>query len=111
MEDFKIYLPVDVTGKCVEVQNGDVIRVYDDEIPELGTSVTYTDYYINSHYIDISGSTTLDLHAVCLDNNRITNNYWYRVDFPQIFLVVFIFLFINFFIIKTLISPFFRRIK
>lgn len=93
-----IYLPTDNTyNKCYIVQNENVIRAY-DRVPQNNITYYYRDYYINSDYIykDGSGSwgqyTTL---PICLDNNVITHEYFYRLDYYKsliIFSIMFIFI-------------------
>lgn len=110
----KIYLPNDnLYNKCYVVQNEDIIRAY-DTIPQNNTSYNYRDYYINSNYIYKDGSgqwsqyTTL---PVCLDNNVITDNYYFRNDFDSI-LIIFLILFLFIFYIPiNLIFRFVRRLK
>ena len=89
-----IYLPEStIYNKCYVVQNENVIRAY-DTIPSNDTNYNYRDYYINSNYIYKDGTgqwshyTTL---PICLDNNIITNDFYYRLDFPDILFIFFIF--------------------
>lgn len=94
-----IYMPNDdIYNKCYVVQSESVIRAY-DRTPALNTNYSYRDYYIRSNYIyrDNTGSwgsyTTL---PVCLDNDLITHNFYYRNDFADIciiFMTCFFFIF------------------
>ena len=79
-----IYLPEDITyNKCYVVQNEDVIRGY-DIVPSNNTHYNYRDYYINSNYIYKDGTGQWSQYStlpICLDNNVITNDIYYRNDF------------------------------
>lgn len=94
-----VYLPSStIYNKCYVVQNENVIRAY-DTIPSNGANYNYRDYYINSNYIYKDGTgqwsqyTTL---PICLNNDIISNDYYYRNDFPDI---LFIFLVFSIFIV------------
>lgn len=107
-----IYLPLDTTyNKCYVVQNEDVIRGY-DRVPTNNTNYNYRDYYINSNYIYKDGTgqwsqyTTL---PICLDNNVITNDIYYRNDFPDILVMFFIICFFGFFIPLKIFSKLFKK--
>lgn len=93
----KIFLPSDSTyNKCYVVQSEGVIRGYDRQ-PSYNVSYNYRDYYINSNYIFRDGTGTWGQYStlpICLDNNLITHDYYYRHDFSNIaimFLVINIF--------------------
>jgi len=102
----KIFLPLDNTyNKCYVVQNEEVIRGYDRE-PSYNSTYNYRDYYINSNYIFRDGSGTWGQYSnlpICLDNTLITNDFYYRSDFPGIALM---FLVINIFAIYLPIKIF-----
>ena len=89
-----IYLPQsDVYNKCYVVQNENIIRAYDTK-PKNNTDYNYRDYYFNSNYIYRDGSGSWSQYStlpVCLDNNIITNDFYYRNDFPSILFIFFIF--------------------
>lgn len=88
-----IFMPQDNTyNKCYVVQNEDIIRGY-DRVPSNNTSYNYRDYYINSSYIYRDGSGTWSQYStlpVCLNNDIITNDFYYRLDMPLILLMFFI---------------------
>lgn len=104
----KIFVPSDTTyNKCYVVQSEGVIRAY-DTIPRNNVSYNYRDYYINSSYLYRDGTGTWSQYTslpVCLDDNVISNNYWYRLDMPFILLM---FLIINIFGIYLPIKIFSR---
>lgn len=111
----KIFIPSsNIYNKCYVVQSSDVIRGY-DTTPSYNTSYNYRDYYINSSYIFRDGSGTWSNYStlpVCLSSSDITNDYWYRLDMPNILLM---FLIINIFAIYLPIKIFMkilpRRVK
>ena len=85
-----IYVPEDsVYNKCYVVQSEGVIRAY-DRVPSNNVSYNYRDFYINSDYIYKDGTGQWSNYStlpICLDNNIITNDYYYRVDFPDILII------------------------
>lgn len=92
-----IFVPETTTyNKCYVVQSEGVIRGY-DTIPRNNTSYNYRDYYINSSYIFRDGSGTWSQYTTlptCLSDSDITNDFYYRQDFPSIltmFLIINIF--------------------
>lgn len=104
-----IYLPIELTSSnCVYVYDKDTIRVYDNNRFSTGT-FSYTDYYVNSHYLARTGSTTFSNYSnnypICSSISDFTTNFWYRNDLPDIlisFAVIFGFtLFFIGFICKT----------
>lgn len=110
MDDL-IYMPLDTTyNKCYVVQSEGVIRGY-DRLPAYNTSYNYRDYYINSSYIFREGQGTWSNYAtlpVCLDNDIITNDFYYRLDLPGILIIFFI---INIFAIYLPIKIFSKLFK
>lgn len=107
-----IYLPNDnVYNKCYVVQNEDVIRGY-NKIPQNNTSYNYRDYYINSDYIYKDGEGTWSQYStlpICLDNTKITNDFYYRTDFADILIIFFIFVIFIFYIPFKIFMRLFRR--
>ena len=107
-----IYLPQDSTyNKCYVVQNEDVIRGY-DVVPRNNISYNYRDYYINSDYIYKDGSGTWSQYTtlpVCLSSDVITNDYYYRTDFPSILVGFFVLSIFCLYIPIKLFSKIFRK--
>jgi len=104
-----IYLPIDDFSQyaCYYVYDKDTIRVYNSQ-PLVNSSSSYTDYYINSHYLSKSGSQTWGSYSTlpfCENLSRFTNDIYYRNDMPDIllmFLIICIFAFlIPFKIVKS----------
>lgn len=101
-----IFVPEsDTYNKCYVVQSEGVIRGY-DTIPVNNASYNYRDYYIRSSYISRDGTGSWSQYStlpICLDSSLITNDFYYRIDFPQILLL---FLIINIFAIYIPIKVF-----
>lgn len=94
----KIYVPDLTSYKCYIVRNDTTIRAY-KEIPRNNSDIEYRDYYYNSNYLfqdgiqSFSNYTTL---PVCLEQDILTNDFYYRNDFDSIlimFLILSIFCF------------------
>lgn len=113
----KIYLPVEVEStNCAYMYDKDTIRVY-EEVPRNNATIAYTDYFINSDYLSRSGYTTFGNYNTfsntCLSYTNFTTNAMYRLDLAQILIIAFIFTFIFYYMIRTLVRRLFygRRIK
>lgn len=105
------YIPNYSTGNCANLRNGDVIRVYERK-PTTNSDVNYIDYYINSHYVNISGiqhfATTSSIPD-CIDNNSITDNVFYRFDIASILITFIILLIICLYFPYKIFSRLFGR--
>lgn len=88
-----IYVPEKENYKCYVVQNEDVIRAY-EKVPGNNTTINYRDYYINSNYIYKDGYQQFSNYAtlpVCLNNNTLTSDFYYRNDLADILIIFSIF--------------------
>lgn len=86
-----IYVP-DTNYSCYVVRNEEVIRAY-SKSPQHNTTTSYRDYYFNSNYLYQDGEQTFNQYStlpVCLSNDFITNDFYYRNDFPDILIMFFI---------------------
>lgn len=83
------YLPVALEDtNCPVIIDKDTIRVY-EVAPTYNSTVNYTDYYVNSHYMSSTGSRTFSNYSslpACESISYFTNNISYRNDFLTIFL-------------------------
>lgn len=111
----KIYVPKDTTyNKCYIVQSEGIIRGY-NKAPAYSTDYSYRDYYINSDYIYKDGSGSWGSSSyyglpVCLSEEAITNEEFYRVDYYQSLLIFFIwFIFVILIPTKVFLQLFKRR--
>lgn len=107
----KIYLPDELEeGSCPIILNKDVIRVYDEE-PTVNTLVSYTDYFINSHYIKQTGDDMPTDTITCLDLDNFTTSYVYRFDFDKILIIFVSILFLIAYPVMKIIHAFFVGFK
>ena len=98
----KLYVP-DYNNECVVVLDKDTIRVFDTI---NSSSNSYTDYYVNSHYMSKKGVFGyVDLE--CLDSNSISSVPIYRNDIFDIIFVGLAFIFVGYFFISKLIRTIF----
>lgn len=84
-----VYVPEYSTGNCAYIYSSDIIRVYDSQ-PRQNATIDYRDYYIKSSYIYNDGATTFGQYSTiptCISSSRISTEFYYRNDFPQIMLV------------------------
>ncbi len=89
----KIYVPDTTNYKCFYIRSDGVIRAY-KEIPQNNREVAYRDYYINSNYIYTDGYQSFSNYStlpVCLDEETITTDFYYRNDIADI-LIIFVIL-------------------
>ena len=109
-----IYLPVDSVSDfaCYSVVDKDTIRAYSQR-PQLNSSSNYVDFYINSHYLEKEGTQTwgsyIQYLPVCISENSITNDFYYRNDLPGILIIFTIFSIFIFLIPIKIFLRLFRR--
>ena len=106
----KIYVPDLESYKCFVVRNDTTLRAY-KEIPRNNSDIEYRDYYYNSNYLFQDGIQSFSSYTtlpVCLDTNLLTNDFYYRNDFPNILIM---FLIISIFCFYIPIKVFFRLIR
>lgn len=112
MTNDKIFMPIDNTyNKCYVVQNENVIRGYDRR-PQTNTTYNYRDYYINSNYIYKDGYGSWSQYAtlpICLNSNIITNDFYYRNDFPDILIMFTIMSLFIIYIPLKIVSKLFKK--
>ena len=104
------YLP-NINYRCFVVQDMNTIRAY-EEVPRQNSTISYTDYYVNSHYMHKSGTQTFSQYTTlptCLGNGEVTNNVYYRNDFSDIMIIFFLLLIICFYFPYRVISRSFGR--
>lgn len=109
-----IYLPINNLNDfaCYSIYDKDTLRAYYTK-PAFDSSSNYVDFYINSHYLQKTGTqswgqwnTSL---PTCLSSNSITTDYYYRNDFPDILLIFIIFAIVGIYLPFKLISRIFRK--
>lgn len=103
-----IYLPVEITNNmCAYVYDRDTIRVYESR-PQNNRTIAYTDYFINSHYISRTGTTTFNNYSTlnydCLPAENFSKSVSYRNDLPDILIIALILIGSVWFLISKLIK-------
>lgn len=113
-----IYVPDLVNYKCFVVTGNGVIRAYKEKPYNPGynnnITISYRDYYINSSYLYQDGTQNFGNYStipICLDNDLLTDRYFYRLDIDKIMIVFFIIIFICYFILKKIIRVFFHGFR
>lgn len=87
-----IYLPK-TDYPCYVIRDKDTIRAY-HTTPTTNSTINYTDYYINSHYLENNGNQTFSQYTslpTCIDKSLITDLPYYRNDISDI-LITFTFM-------------------
>lgn len=84
---FSVYVPVEDLSSitCYQIIDKDTIRVFTEPII-IGSSSSYDDFFINSHYMKKSDSKIIELEDLssCQQLSRLTNDYKYRSDFVEL---------------------------
>lgn len=107
------YVPTYNNGNCAVVYDKDTIRVY-ESTPSYNNDVNYIDYYVNSNYMSKSGVAHFNQYSTlptCLASNKITTDFYYRNDFPQILLIFIILSIVIFYIPWKIFIRMFRRLN
>lgn len=108
-----IYVPNKEQYKCVVVQSEGVIRAYEEK-PRNNTTVNYRDFYIKSDYIYKDGSQQFSSYAnlpICLQEDIITSDFYYRVDLADILIIFTIFSIFIIYIPLKILFRFFKRFR
>lgn len=113
-----IYLP-EISYACYEVRDKDTIRAYHTQPYNPPTNqsitITYTDYFINSHYLSKNGTQNFGYNTTlpsCINKNTLTNDFYYRNDIDNILIIfLIIVIFIYYLGIKPIIRLFGRWLK
>ena len=105
-----IYVP-DVSYPCYSILDTNTIRAYHSQ-PSRPSTVDYTDYFINSHYISSEGSETFLTSSslpVCISSLNLTNEVYYRNDFDSILIIFIILAFVCFYLPTRLVFKLFKK--
>ena len=109
-----IYLPVNNVNEfaCYSVIDKDTIRAYRTQ-PQIDSSSEYVDFYINSHYLQKTGSQSWGQWSsnlpICTSKELFTNNYYYRNDFASSLFIFTIFAIFGIMIPIKIFVRLFRR--
>lgn len=106
-----IYVPDIENYKCFVVRSEGVIRAY-EQVPRHNSNIDYRDYYIQSNYIYQDGTQSFSQYAtlpVCLSNEVVTDDFYYRNDLSNILLIFSIFGIVAIYIPLKIFFRLFRR--
>ena len=109
-----IYLPIDNVNDfaCYSVIDKDTIRAYRTQ-PQIDSSSEYVDFFINSHYLEKTGTQTWGQWSsnlpICTSKDSFTNNYYYRNDFASSLFIFTIFAIFGIMIPIKIFVRLFRR--
>lgn len=105
-----IYVPEYNDNTCCYMYDANTLRCYEYR-PSYNSTVNYTDYFVNSHYLERYGSTQFSSYSYniqCLDNSKLTTSYFYRNDAVDIMLLFFLIAAFFLIIARTFLRTFFR---
>lgn len=103
-----IYVPNLEDFECFSVLDSKTIRAYENN-PTIGNNVYYRDYYVNSHYMYKEGFEIVEKIPICISDDKLTNEVYYRNDFPHILVIFVILAFICFYLPTKLVFKLFRK--
>ena len=109
-----IYLPIDNVNDfaCYSVIDKDTIRAYRTQ-PQIDSSSEYVDFFINSHYLEKTGTQTWGQWSsnlpICTSKDSFTTNYYYRNDFASSLFIFTIFAIFGIMIPIKIFVRLFRR--
>lgn len=109
-----IYLPIENINDfaCYSVIDKDTIRAYRTQ-PQIESSSEYVDFYINSHYLQKTGTQSWGQWSsnlpICTSKDLFTNNYYYRNDFASSLFIFTIFAIFGIMIPIKIFVRLFRR--
>lgn len=109
-----IYVPNFDNNTCCYMYDSNTLRCY-KTAPVVNTTIQYTDYFVNSHYLYRNGESNFgnygyNLNITCLDNSSYTDSFYYRNDITSILLCFAIFVGIIYFIFSKVLKAFFKGV-
>lgn len=109
-----IYVPDIENYKCFVIQNGETIRAY-TQMPTLNSTISYRDYYINSHYIYKDGTQSFGNYGTsiptCIPSNQLTNAFYYRNDFDSIIVIFMCIVGFCYIVMRKIVRVFFHGFR
>ena len=105
-----IYVPIS-NPSCVVIRNDTTMRVY-DEVPRVNSTIGYTDYFYTSNYLYQEGQQTFSQYAtlpVCLPNDNLTNEWFYRNDISDILLSYIILAFLTIYLPIKIVTQIIKK--
>lgn len=104
----RVYLPSITNSNCIVILDKDTIRVYND-LPTAYNLHSYTDYFINSHYLSKTGEEYIETVPVCEDHVGFTTEVYYRNDLSDILIIFLIIVLIGFYLPYKILARLFGR--
>lgn len=107
----KIYVPDLTNYKCFIVKDSNTIRAYKEIPSNHDVNIDYRDYFFNSNYLYNDGVQRFSTYStlpVCLNQDVLTTDFYYRNDFYQILII---FAIMSYFVIKIPLKIFVRLIR
>jgi hypothetical protein len=106
-----IYVPNN-TYACYVVIDNQTIRAYEkDPNANMGISINYRDYYINSHYLYRDNSEVINQSITCISSEILTDNWYYRNDLPDILMIIVIFCLFGLYLPIQVVLRLFKRFQ
>lgn len=103
-----IYIPeLDNNFVCYSFIDNNTIRAY--KSININENNEVIDIYINSHYLTNNNNIILTEQPNCINNDKLTNDWKYRNDLSDIFVISFIGALFLFGIPLLLIKKLFKR--
>lgn len=100
-----IYTPNYEEGKCVVIQNNNVVREY-ETIPTYNSDIAYKDYYVNMDYNYNEGTAHFSNYSTLPNCRTGTNNIMYRVGITNSIILLIIALII----ITNILTEYLRKV-
>lgn len=99
-----MYVPEYEDYQCAYVYDANWIRVY-DSVPRQNTTIDYTEYNYNSHYLYRTGSTTFNNYSTLPScRNDVTTNFYMRNDIFDICMLATLVIGWHWFLISKLVK-------
>lgn len=100
----KIYLPTEYLNSPCKVINNGYIRAYTNS-----SLSEYVDIYLNQDYMLKQGTYNYGYSGQCDTINTYTDNFYYRIDFPNILFMFFIFVLFGIYLPFRIIRRFYKK--
>ena len=104
-----IYVPTSLENNnyCYTMLNTDIIREY--KTTNINQDNDFTDYNTANHYSSYDGKEYLVTQPSCINQDDLTNEFYYRNDISHILIIFMILSFIIIYIPLRLLFRFYKR--
>lgn len=100
----KIYLPSEYVNSSCKVINNGYIRAYTNS-----NLTNYVDIYVNQDYMIREGYNSYGYSGQCDTINTYTDDFYYRVDFPDILFMLLVFVLFCIYLPFRIIRRFYKK--